>query len=237
MTAMWLPTPAIGWMQSLPKLLAEGGPVMLVLLVCSAAALAVCLERLIALRRRAVIPPDAAAAIATLQAPEQAEQIAQRFEHAKAPLARVVRCGLANRHLPRAANEEEMLMEGRQAAAVLERGLVVLEVVAAVAPLLGLLGTVLGMVAVFDDISAAGLGEAGRLSSGIKEALYTTVAGLSIGIPALAAYTYFRQKAETLSLEMERLSMMLLGKLYAVPRPTREAASDSAAAPSSEAPS
>lgn len=105
-------------------------------------------------------------------------------------------------------------MEGRQAAAVLARGLIVLEVVAAIAPLLGLLGTVLGMVDVFNEITAEGLGQPGQLSSGIKEALYTTVAGLCIGIPALAAHTYFRHKAETLSLEMERFSVRLLSNLY-----------------------
>jgi len=202
----------------IPEFVAEGGAVMVLLIGCSVVALAVAFERALALRRGVVIPRSAEA---TLEAREQRDWIRhlERITSGSARLRRatflsVVRRGLANRRLSREANEREMLMAGRRAAAALERGLVILELVAATAPLLGLLGTVLGMVETFDAVSAQGPGQADVLSSGIKKALYTTVAGLSICIPSLVAYTWFRRKAESLALEMERLGLLLLGRLY-----------------------
>jgi len=107
------------------------------------------------------------------------------------------------------------MVAGRAAAAALERGLGLIEIVAATAPLLGLLGTVLGMVDVFDVISVEGVGDAQSFSVGIKKALYTTVAGLCIGIPALALFIHFSRKAERLAVEMEQVCFALLARIYA----------------------
>ena len=93
--------------------------------------------------------------------------------------------------------------QGRQEIVHLERGLGLLETIAAIAPLLGLLGTVLGMIEVFDVVAQQGAGQAQELSGGISQALITTATGLSIGIPALVAYNYFVGKAERLVLDIE----------------------------------
>ena len=97
---------------------------------------------------------------------------------------------------------------------VLERRLLVLEVITAVAPLLGLLGTVLGLESIFGIISELGLGQAKAFSGGLAEAIRTTVFGLFIAIPSLVAYSYFDKKVDTFVLEMEEYSMHVLNKLY-----------------------
>ncbi len=92
--------------------------------------------------------------------------------------------------------------------------LIVLEIIAVVAPLLGLLGTVLGMSQVFDVISEIGLGQTKAFSGGIAQALRTTIIGLSVAIPSLIAYSSFDRKVDNLILEMEKYSMMILNKLF-----------------------
>jgi len=109
--------------------------------------------------------------------------------------------------------KEELSDRGRQEIRSLEKGLGVLETIAAVTPILGLLGTVVGMIKVFQVISLQGVGEASALSGGISEALITTAAGLSVGIPALIFYNYFSRKAENLILDIENLSNTLLNKM------------------------
>jgi biopolymer transport protein ExbB len=95
----------------------------------------------------------------------------------------------------------------------LEKGLVVLETIAAIAPLMGLLGTVLGMVTVFEVIKDQGIGQTAALSGGISQALITTVAGLFIGIPVLIAYNYFTSKSESLVLDIEKYTNHLVQKI------------------------
>ena len=103
--------------------------------------------------------------------------------------------------------------QGRQEVARLERGLGLLETVAGIGPLLGLLGTVFGMIQVFEVVSSQGAGQAQSLSGGIAQALITTAAGLSIGIPALVGYNYFTSKAERLVLDMEAHTSRLVQKI------------------------
>ena len=95
----------------------------------------------------------------------------------------------------------------------MEKGLVILETIAGIAPLLGLLGTVIGILKVFDVIAEIGVGQATALSGGISEALITTIVGLSIGIPAVVVYNLFTNKAERLVLEIEKYSALLLAKV------------------------
>ena len=106
---------------------------------------------------------------------------------------------------------------------VLERGLVMLETIAAAAPLLGLMGTVIGMIKVFNVISQQGIGQASVLSGGISEALITTVTGLAIGIPALVAFNYFTNKAESLVMAIEKHSATLLRSFRFLSAPQEEA--------------
>ena len=206
-----------------PEFVREGGVVMVLLLVCSVFALAVCLERAWALRRSAVLPGRLLQAAEGVRSRPDAEALSARMaSFGGAPLASVLSAVLSNLDKPREESEEAMVMAGRGAAARLERGLFWIEIVAATAPLLGLLGTVLGMVEVFGVISVEGVGEAQSFSTGIKKALYTTVAGLSIGIPCLALFIYYSRRAERLAVEMETAATRLLRTLY----PSRQRAPD-----------
>ncbi|MEJ2636017.1 MAG: MotA/TolQ/ExbB proton channel family protein, partial [Calditrichia bacterium] len=139
-----------------------------------------------------------------------ARAICQKFE---GPFSKIVQLGLDNDDLP--PEELRVLVEdeGRQEVRILRRGLIPLETVAAVAPLMGLLGTVLGMIKVFEIIQTLGVGQAKALSGGISEALITTAAGLFIGIPVLIAFNYFSSRADALVLDMENYVILLLNKI------------------------
>ena len=102
---------------------------------------------------------------------------------------------------------------GRTQVGTLERGLTVLEIITGISPLLGLLGTVLGMVTVFNAITAAGLGNPQVLSGGISKALVTTVAGLTVAIPALACHTWFSRRVDDLAVEMQDRATGFIAKL------------------------
>ena len=194
-----------------PEFVRLGGWVMVALLACSVFAVAVTVERLFALRRSAVVPRRVLDAIQRLASPADVENLAREGESLGAsPLARVARVALANRGLPRELNEEATFSAGRAAAKRLERGLGWIEIVAATAPLLGLLGTVLGMVEVFGSFPF----EAETLPAGIHKALYTTVAGLTLGIPMLAVFVGYNRRVEGLSLEMEEAAMRMLNRIY-----------------------
>jgi biopolymer transport protein ExbB len=109
--------------------------------------------------------------------------------------------------------KELILDQGRQEIRTLERGLVALETVAAISPLLGLFGTVLGILKVFNVITRMGVGQATALSGGISEALITTIVGLAIAIPAVVAYNYLSSRAENLVLDIEKHTTELMRKI------------------------
>ena len=112
--------------------------------------------------------------------------------------------------------------QGRQEVRQLERGLTLLETIAVSSPLLGLLGTVLGMIQVFTVIQEQGIGQASALSGGISEALVTTVTGLFIGIPVLFFYNMFTKRAENFVLDIEKYSNFLIQKLHHIKYPSKE---------------
>ena len=202
-------------MKNIINFLAKGGITMIPLFLCSIAALAVTIEKAIALRRRRVIIPEVVAVLENVRATNDFGLAVSICEKHHGPLANVVRISLENHGLPREELKEALLDQGRQEVHQLERGLGVLETVAGIAPLLGLLGTVLGILKVFRVISVMGVGQATALAGGISEALITTIAGLFIGIPALVAYNYFSSRAEALVLEIEKYSNRLLNKIAA----------------------
>jgi biopolymer transport protein ExbB len=200
------------WM---PDFIVEGGWVMYPLMATSVLGLAVCLERAWVLRRGAVLPSLLVERAGATRGRGDVGPLAEALSRAPhAPLAVVLGAMLENLENPREQGEEAMLAAGRRSAASLERNLAWIEIVATVAPLLGLLGTVLGLVDIFSVISVEGVGDARVLSSGIKKALYTTVAGLCIGIPALAVFTYYSRRAERLAAEMEHIAYAVLGRLF-----------------------
>jgi biopolymer transport protein ExbB len=204
-------------MKNIMNFLAKGGITMIPLFLCSIAALAVAIEKAISLRRRKVIVPEVVSVLENIKGTNDFGLAVSICEKHHGPFANVIRLSLENYRLPREELKEALLDQGRQEVHRLERGLGVLETVAGIAPMLGLLGTVLGILKVFQIISVMGVGQAAALAGGISEALITTIAGLFIGIPALVAYNYFANRAETLVLEIEKYSNRLLNKIYAFP--------------------
>ena len=167
------------------EIVRAGGWLMLPLVLCSIAAGAIILERLWTLQRKRVLPNELAAKVWYWV---EKEQLDDRHIHAlrqSSPLGRILASGLTNRHSARDVMKEAIEDPGRHVVHELERFLNPLGTIAAISPLLGLLGTVIGMVKVFSAIQAQGVGNPGVLAGGISEALITTAAGLSIAIPAL----------------------------------------------------
>ncbi len=199
----------------MPEWFFRGGIAMWPLLVCSIAGLAIILERTWALQRRRIISPELAAAIERRPVtPEQTEVVRVLSESDTTVLGRLVQAMFAHASLPKTENVEVMQALARQIVGRMERGLTTLSLIAELGPLLGLLGTVIGMVQLFEDVAKKGLGEPAMISRGIYEALTATMTGLSIAIPALIAYMYFRRRIEVLVLELERHTNELLTRLY-----------------------
>jgi biopolymer transport protein ExbB len=199
----------------MPEWFFRGGIAMWPLLVCSIAGLAIILERVWALQRRRIISPELAAAIERRPVtPEQTETVRVLSESDTTVLGRLVQAMFAHASLPKTENVEVMQALARQIVGRMERGLTTLSLIAELGPLLGLLGTVIGMVNLFEDVAKKGLGDPAMISRGIYEALTATMTGLSIAIPALIAYMYLRRRIEVLVLELERHTNELLTRLY-----------------------
>lgn len=191
-----------------------GGPIMIPIFICSIIALAVVMERVVSLRRGRVIRSELIEVIDAIKGPEDIQLIYNRCNMIKGPFSTIIKHTITNTHLSREEKVLDIQATGRQEARALERMLVVLEIITAITPLLGLLGTVLGMSQVFDVISEVGLGQTKAFSGGIAQALRTTIIGLGVAIPSLIAYSFFDRKVDNLVLEMEKYSMSLLNKIY-----------------------
>ncbi len=191
-----------------------GGPIMVPILVCSVVALAVVLERMVSLRRSRIMRPELIEVIEAIRGPEDIQIIYNRCNVITGPFSNIIKRTISNTHLSREEKVLDIQATGRQEARALERMLVVLEIITAITPLLGLLGTVLGMSQVFDVISEVGLGQTKAFSGGIAQALRTTIVGLGVAIHSLIAYSSFDRKVDNLILEMEKYSMSLLNKIY-----------------------
>jgi biopolymer transport protein ExbB len=202
-------------MENVMEFIHKGGFVMYPLLLCSITALAVIIEKALSLRRKKIIVPEIVNVLDNIKEAGDIGLALSICEKHKGPFANIVRAGLENRRLPREELKEILNDQGRQEAHRLEKGLTILETIAGIAPLLGLLGTVIGILKVFNVISVMGVGQANAMAGGISEALITTILGLSIGIPTVVVYNYFTNKAETLILEIERHSSRLLKKVTA----------------------
>ena len=130
------------------------------------------------------------------------------------PLGRILATGLANSHHGRDIMKDAIEETGRHVVHELERYLNSLGTIAAITPLLGLLGTVIGMIKVFSAITAFGVGDPTVLAGGIAEALITTAAGLTVAIPALIGYRYYRNRVDTLVVDMEKEAIKLVEALH-----------------------
>jgi len=195
-------------------LLAAGGWVMPVIVLCSVIALGIFIERSVALNPDRIAPPHLLANVwKQLKAGELDAQRLKALRHGS-PLGAILAAGLANRSQGRDVMKESIQEAAGHVVHDLERYLNTLGTVAAVAPLLGLLGTVVGMIRVFTEITVQGTGNANALAGGISEALITTAAGLVVAIPALVMHRYFTGKIDTIVVGLEQVSIKLVDALH-----------------------
>ncbi len=184
------------------ELFLSGGVIMWPLLGCSILATAIVIERLLSLREPKIIPPTLVTEVwEAYRRGGLSLAFLQELERSS-PLGAILAAGLANRE-SREAMKEAIEETGRHVAHELERFLTTLATIAQISPLLGLLGTVFGMIDVFQAITSVGVGDPKQLAGGISEALVTTAFGLTVGIPALIFYRYFDRRIEALVLQME----------------------------------
>jgi len=182
----------------------QGGVVMYILLGLSILALTIIFERSWSLRRSVVIPLEDVETIEKAVLANDVDGAIQVCRSHNTAMSRILWVALKNRGVKRAVMKEILEEAGRQEVAHLDRFIGVLGVVAAIAPLLGLLGTVVGMIEVFQQISLQGVGKADVLAGGISKALNTTAAGLSIAVPALVAYRLFDARVNRFVVEIEQ---------------------------------
>lgn len=196
-------------------LIRTGGPLMIPILAGSVLALGVFLERMLALRRHRVIPATLAMQIQTALVLGDWESARTLCNSARTPLERILLVVLRHPRLSRSALKERVEEVGRREAAELERLVGTVGVIASVAPLLGLLGTVTGMIGVFQEVVTAGLGNPAAFASGIWEALLTTAAGLTVGIPAYLGWRYLVSKVDRLVLQLEETALQVVDLVVA----------------------
>tara|TARA_R100001509_G_scaffold158416_1_gene123576 strand:+ start:4542 stop:5132 length:591 start_codon:yes stop_codon:yes gene_type:complete len=187
---------------------------MLLILLCSILALAICVERLYTLNARKIAPPHLLATVwKQLKAGELDSQRLRSLRQSS-PLGRILAAGLANASHGRDVMKESIQDAASHVVHELERYLNTLGTIAAVAPLLGLLGTVVGMIKVFAQIMAQGTGNASALAGGISEALITTAAGLAVAIPALVMHRYFVGRIDAIVVGLEQETIKLMDALH-----------------------
>ncbi len=187
---------------------------MLPIILCSIVALAIILERFWTLQRKKVIPDQLVAKI--WHWVQQQQLTAERLHELRqgSPLGQILASGLINANQSRELMKEAIEDTGRHVTLQLERFLNTLGTIAAITPLLGLLGTVQGMIQIFGTITSVGVGDANQLAGGIATALITTFAGLLVAIPSLFFYRYFRGKVDELVIEMEKESLKLVDAFH-----------------------
>jgi len=188
----------------------SGGPIMIPLGVCSVLALAIVLERLWSMRRVKIIAPEVLVQINHWIGQGVVEEAMALCRRVSTPMTNIVMAGLQSARRSRAEIRVTVEDAGRMEVPVLEKNLNWLGICATISPLIGLLGTVTGMIKVFRVIALEGPGNPFALASGISEALVTTATGLIIAIPSLLFYHYFTGKAESLVSEMEHHSLQLV---------------------------
>ena len=192
------------------ELFRAGGPLMWIILLCSLIALTIIFERLLTLRTKQVAPDNLRQQIVDLARSKKItpEKIDVVRKHS--PLGAVFAAGLDNLKYGPDVMREALEEKGKQTVHKLGRYLNTLGTIASITPLIGLLGTVIGMIKVFTAITASGVGDPTVLSGGISEALITTAAGLSVGIPCLMFYRHFRGRISELAVLLEENALALL---------------------------
>jgi len=196
------------------ELIQSGGWLMLPILLCSVISVAIIAERFWSLQKKRICPSDLVSKIWQWAKHKQLDANRIASLRASSPLGRILAAGLVNLHHDREIMKESIEETGRHVVMELERYLNTLGTIASITPLLGLLGTVIGMIQVFTAITTVGVGNPAALAGGISKALITTAAGLSVAIPTLMFYRFFRGKVEGLVSIMEREALKMVEVLH-----------------------
>jgi biopolymer transport protein ExbB len=184
------------------------------LIVTSIVGFTFIVERGFALRWNHVVPPEITAAVESCQTAEDVPMLRRVCEQHDAPLSRLLLMAAGRLDWPKDENVDALQTRARREIVKLERGLVVLEIIVGIAPLLGLVGTIVGMMSAFRDIGPMGQAETAKLAQGIATILQATLAGLLIAIPSLIFWSYYSKKVEMLAVEMETLCDEFVRRQY-----------------------
>jgi len=196
------------------ELVTAGGWLMLPIILSSIVALAICAERLFTLNAKKISPPHLLATVWKQLKAGELDVTRLRTLRQSSPLGRILAAGLSNASQGRDVMKESIQEAASHVVHNLERYLNTLGTIAAVTPLLGLLGTVFGMIKVFAEIMAQGTGNASALAGGISQALITTAAGLAVAIPALVMHRYFVGRIDGIVVELEQETIKLVDALH-----------------------
>lgn len=196
------------------EFLRAGGPFMFFLVLTSIVAVAFIIERGLALRWTKVIPPAIEEGMQQCHDPEDLARFRNICQAQPSPLSRLLLIAMEHLGTPRAEAGDAVQTQARHEVMLLERGLVILEIIVGIAPLLGLVGTLHGLITLFGDLARAGLNDNTVVAKGIAIALNTTLTGLIIAIPSLIAWSYYNKKVENQAVEMERMLDEFLRRLY-----------------------
>ncbi|MGO8675540.1 MAG: MotA/TolQ/ExbB proton channel family protein [Limisphaerales bacterium] len=184
------------------------------LILTSIVGLTFIVERGLALRWRKVVPPEIEAAVRSCQTSEDLAMLGRVCRQYPSPMSQLLLLAAEHLDWAKADTMDAMQARARHEVTRLERGLVVLEIIVGIAPLLGLVGTIIGMMGLFRNIGQQGLNEAAPLAQGIALILNTTLMGLLIAIPSLVFWSYYSKKVETIAIEMETLCDEFIRRQY-----------------------
>jgi biopolymer transport protein ExbB len=188
---------------------------IILLVVASIGGLTIIVERGLALRWRKVVPKPVEVAVENYGDDGDFARVKQVCQENASPLSRLLLLAAQHRDWPKSENADVLQTRARHEVVQLERGLVILEIIVGIAPLLGLVGTIYGLILLFGTLGqAAGGGDNANLAKGISTALNATLLGLLTAIPSLVAWSYYNKKIESLTVELERLCEEFMRRLY-----------------------
>ncbi len=200
------------------EIVKAGGPFMAPIIICSIVLVGIVLERLWTLQRKRVLPQELIKKVSDLVERNQVNPKVIEALEKNSPLGRVLAAALANRHRGREIMMERVEDVGRHVVHELERFVNSVGTIASISPLLGLLGTVTGIIAAFNAVMLGGMGDPRMLAGGISEALICTAGGLTVAIPAYIAHRYLRGKVERIVVDMEKIAVTFADSLGAEPQ-------------------
>jgi biopolymer transport protein ExbB len=208
---MTMHAPLADGLPSFVEFFIKGGFFMFVLVILSIFSLAVILQRWLVLKMDRIFPSSQLRALSAMKAGDSPEPLQRALAAEPSPLSRVLQTVIQHRDWPRAEAIDAIQIRARHEISRLESGLVFLEITTGISPLLGLLGTLSGLVGIFGNIGAHG--DPQLVANGISEALNCTIIGLGVAVPTLVTYNYFTRRVEVVSIELESLTTDLMAKL------------------------